>query len=132
MLEYNGTTGAFVTTFVGSLSGGLATPLDLVFGPNGNLFVSTGGLLHGPGAGVQRHDRGLRDRLRRRRQRRVGLPRGLVFGPNGNLFVASQGSDQVLEYNGTTGAFVTAFVGAGSGGLAAPMAWCSGPTATSS
>ena len=39
VLEYNGTTGAFVTAFVGAGSGGL-NPSDLVFGPNGNLFVS--------------------------------------------------------------------------------------------
>jgi hypothetical protein len=43
-----------------------------------------------------------------------------VFGPNGNLFVSSEGSNQVLEYNDTTGAFITAFVAAGSGGLSGP------------
>ena len=43
MLEYNGTTGAFVTAFVGAGSGGLALPIGLVFGPNGNLFVSSDG-----------------------------------------------------------------------------------------
>jgi hypothetical protein len=41
----------------------------------------------------------------------------LTFGPNGNLFVSSNTSNSVLEYNGTTGAFVTAFVPSGSGGL---------------
>jgi hypothetical protein len=40
--------------------------------------------------------------------------------PNGNLFVSNPATDQVLEYNGTTGAFVTTFVGAGSGGLSGP------------
>jgi len=37
-----------------------------------------------------------------------------------DLFVSSLGSSQVLEYNGTTGAFVTAFVPTNSGGLSAP------------
>jgi PEP-CTERM motif len=69
VLEYNGTTGAFVTDFVTSGSGGL-------FGP-----------------------------------------RGLVFGPNGNLFVNSASSNNVLKYNGTTEAFITEFVTSGSGGL---------------
>ena len=48
------------------------------------------------------------------------LPEGLVFGLNANLFVSSIGGNQVLEYDGTTGAFVTAFVGTGSGGLVSP------------
>lgn len=38
----------------------------------------------------------------------------------GDLLVSSQNTDQILRYNGTTGAFVGAFVGAGSGGLSAP------------
>jgi hypothetical protein len=60
-------------------------------------------------------------------------PTGLVFGPNGNLFVSSGNSgvpsqsDQVLEYNGTTGAFLTAFVTPGSGGLKTPTFLTFGP-----
>src|SRR2546422_1012284 len=41
VMEYNGTTGAFITTFVPPGSGGLNGPFGLVFGPNGNLFVSS-------------------------------------------------------------------------------------------
>jgi len=38
-----------------------------------------------------------------------------------DLFVGCKSAcNGVLEYNGTTGAFVTAFVGAGSGGLIGP------------
>jgi hypothetical protein len=126
VLEYNGATGAFITTF--ARGEGLLAPQGLVFGPNGNLFVSdissqvleyngttgafitdfipegSGGLLGG---------------------------RGLVFGPNGNLFVTSievgTGLGQVLEYNGTTGAFITDFVSTGSGGLNGPTSLIFGP-----
>jgi hypothetical protein len=38
VLEYNGTTGAFVKTFASG--GGLSIPAGLVFGPSGDLFVS--------------------------------------------------------------------------------------------
>jgi DNA-binding beta-propeller fold protein YncE len=32
-------------------------------------------------------------------------PTGLALGPDGNLYVASLGTNQVLRYNGTMGAF---------------------------
>jgi hypothetical protein len=57
------------------------------------------------------------------------LPGDLVFGANGNLYVSS--FDQVLVYNGRTGAFVTAFVSPGSGGPGEPAGLVFGPTATS-
>ena len=38
-----------------------------------------------------------------------------VIGPDGNLYVADDNS--ILRYNGTTGAFMNAFVSAASGGL---------------
>jgi hypothetical protein len=46
-------------------------------------------------------------------------PYGLTFGPGGNLFVASS-DNRILEYSGTTGAFVRTFITAGSGALSAP------------
>jgi hypothetical protein len=46
-------------------------------------------------------------------------PRDIVYGPNGNLFVVGGLSNNVLEFNGTTGAFVRTVVPAG-GGLSGP------------
>ena len=43
VLQYNGTTGAFINAFVPFSSGGLLEPEGLTFGPNGNLFVSSFG-----------------------------------------------------------------------------------------
>jgi streptogramin lyase len=40
ILRYRGTTGAFLDAFVPDGRGGLAEPQDLVFGPDGNLYVS--------------------------------------------------------------------------------------------
>src|SRR5689334_13020605 len=38
--RYNGTTGAFVDTFVTAGSGGLAEPNGITFGPDGNIYVT--------------------------------------------------------------------------------------------
>jgi hypothetical protein len=46
-------------------------------------------------------------------------PTGAVFGPDGNLYVADFVGDDVLRYDGTTGAFIDTFVPAGTGGVAA-------------
>ncbi len=54
-------------------------------------------------------------------------PEGLTFGPDGNLYVASDGTDQVLRYDGTTGAFIDVFVSAASGGLDRPRDLVFGP-----
>ena len=112
VLEYNGTTGAFVQTFASG--GGLSAPFGLVFGPNGDLFVSSfsnDAVLEyngTTGAFVQTFASG----------GGLSLPTGLVFGPNGDLFVSGFFNHAVLEYNGTTGAFVQTF--ASLGGLGDP------------
>ncbi len=48
------------------------------------------------------------------------MPRGIDFGPAGDLYVSSALTDQVLRYDGTTGAFISVFISAGSGGLDSP------------
>ncbi len=48
-----------------------------------------------------------------------------VFGPDSNLYVASANNDQVLRYNGATGAFIDAF--ASGGGLDSPTGLVFGP-----
>jgi len=46
-------------------------------------------------------------------------PTGAVFGPDGHLYVADFAGDDVLRYDGTTGAFLGTFVVAGTGGASA-------------
>jgi subtilisin-like proprotein convertase family protein len=79
VVEYDATTGSFVTIFVSAKSGGLVGPTGLAFGPNGDLFVLS------------------------TKDPSTGMP-----------------SNEVLEYDGTTGAFVKIFVAAGSAGLSDP------------
>ena len=47
----------------------------------------------------------------------LNLTVAVVFGPDGNLYVSGSNSDNVVRYNGTTGAFIDEFIPAGSGGL---------------
>jgi hypothetical protein len=55
--------------------------------------------------------------------------RGVTFGPDGNLYATSSGTTgRVLKYDGTTGAFLGAFVGPGSD-LSLPRGLTFGPKA---
>ena len=117
MLRYNGTTGAFLNTFVPFGSGGLFDPSGLTFGPDGNLYVS-----EAMGTDVLRYN-GTTGAFIGAFASGSGLSGsfGLTFGPDGNLYVVSSFTNSVLRYNGVTGAFIDAFVPSGSGGLFDPL-----------
>jgi hypothetical protein len=52
-------------------------------------------------------------------------PRGILWLPNGSLLIASHDTDQVLEYNGVTGAFIRQFSQVGDGTvLTLDEPWC--------
>src|SRR5262249_17821964 len=131
ILQFNGTTGVPVGTgvFVQGTPTGLHDPLDLKFGPNGNLFVADGNTEQ-----VQEYDGTTGAFVTTFVAAGSGGFNGtvgLAFGPNGNLFVTSFDThsltNDVLEFDGTTGAFVTTFVSPGSGGLNGPSALTFGP-----
>lgn len=103
VLRFNGETGALISTFVPSFSGGLDTPRGLLFAPDGSLLVAswendrvlryngtTGAFL---GEFISAGSGGL-DR-----------PTDLVVGHDGSLLVASQGTQQILRYDMNTGGF---------------------------
>ncbi len=105
--KYDLASGAFLGTFVTAGLGGLDSPWGLAYGPNGNLFVTslppkvieydgTSGALVGTFVTTAGNG-GMQD------------PHGLLFKPDGNLLVASTGTDQILEFDGDTGAFIGQF-----------------------
>src|SRR5207248_1798375 len=102
-------TGNGGAVFIPAGSGGLVSPAGLTLGPDGKLYVSnqTGSSNDGvltfnsasgafTGAFVA-----------------VATPGALAFGPDGNLYVSSTGNNQVIRYQGDTGAVIDHF-GSGS------------------
>lgn len=99
-------TGAYLGDFITAGSGGLTDPDDVTIGPDGKVYVSSGGNTTGSilrysssGAFIDTFATG--NGLKR--------PYGNAFGPDGNLYVASFRSDQILRYSGSTGAFIDVF-----------------------
>ena len=95
--QFDGSTGAQITSFIPGGDVKPDSPEGLVWGSNGNLYVSsenddkvleydiTGAFVK---EFVTAGSGGLNE------------PADLTFGPNGNLFVASEKSDEILEYQG--------------------------------
>lgn len=149
ILRYDGTTGAPLpgpgqtgANFIAPGSGGLVRAGGVVFGPDGNLYVSSqttneilrfNGTTGDPlpadgqsGATFVTSGSGGLDR-----------PAGLVFGPAADptlrdIYVVSINTDTIERYDGTTGASLGSFVPAGSGGLSKPRGLAFGYTDPSS
>jgi sugar lactone lactonase YvrE len=142
ILRFDERTGDFLGEFIPDR--GWGRPDGLVFGPDGNLYVCSGG----PDS-ILRYDGITGDPLPSPGNSGAtfvpsgsgGLTFGgpgeggawLVFGPDGNLYVPSgsigapPAESKVLRFNGTTGEFIDAFVPAGSGGLQGPRGLVFGP-----
>jgi DNA-binding beta-propeller fold protein YncE len=138
ILEYSGSTGAFLSTFVPSGSGGLNYPAGMVFGQDGNLYVSSTGtesvdrfqgpLGSAPGSPLPAAGQSGATFVASGSGGLAG-PGELTFGPNGNLFVSNASPSVsglinnnygVLEFDATTGNFITTYVAQGAGGLDIP------------
>ncbi len=100
-------TGAYLKDFIPAGSGGLTDPDDLTFGPDGNLYVSSGS---NTGGQILRYDGKTGAFLGIFAQSAsLKRPYGNAFGPDGNLYVASFRSDEILKFDGKTGAFISVF-----------------------
>ena len=121
VLRYDENTGAYVNSFVPSQSGGLREPMGVLFGPDHNLYVSSGSFdnnsSHGTGHKAVLQYSGTTGAFLSdfADQNQLTSPQGIIFGPDGNLYVADSDDSggSVFRYNGTTGAFMDDFVPAG-------------------
>jgi sugar lactone lactonase YvrE/subtilisin-like proprotein convertase family protein len=99
--------------------GNLNRPAGVVFGTNGDLFVSSqqnNSIVEFNGQTGQF----VKIFVPSTANGGLTTPDGLVFGPDNNLYVSSTSTNEVYEYNGTSGALIKIFVTSGSGGLSGP------------
>jgi RHS repeat-associated protein len=103
--------GTLLGPFVTSNSGGLAAPINPIFGPDGNLYVVD------INRAIRRYS-GLTgafiDNFVPVGVGGLTAPLAAVFGPDGNLYVGDNGAQVIRKYNGTTGAYIGVFNSGGS------------------
>jgi len=109
ILRFYGTTGECLGTFAGA--GDQYTLRGLAFGPEGDLFVAADGDHAANPTGVLRFDGSTGDLegLFADGTGLLDLPDDLAFGPDDQLYVTGNWSDNVVRFDGTTGAFVDEF-----------------------
>ncbi|MCP3142610.1 Vgb family protein [Pyxidicoccus xibeiensis] len=122
-------TGEFLEDFVADDGpAGLAAPDALVFGPEGDLYVSSGATEEN--SAIVRYDGETGEFVTVFAVAR-GLvrPYGLAFGPDGLMYVSSFLTDRILRFDGETGTFIDVFAtGNGQpGGLNGPNGLAFGP-----
>ncbi len=120
VLEYNGANGTYLGAFA-STPQMVESVIGLQFGPNGNLYTTNFNSTTGtsaiqefdgpntgtPGALVATFNVPAGDGTP---GNGVTNPLNLTFGPTGNLLVSSSATNEVYQYNATTGALISVLV----------------------
>ncbi|MEO0854295.1 MAG: PEP-CTERM sorting domain-containing protein, partial [Cyanobacteria bacterium J06648_11] len=112
VVAYDERSGRFLGNFIAPGSGGLVSPDDLTFGPDGNLYVSSGTNTSGQ---ILRYDGRTGQFIDTfTKGGTLFRPYGNAFGPDGNLYVSSFRTDEIARFDGATGEFIDIFA-AGTG-----------------
>jgi sugar lactone lactonase YvrE len=125
IIVFDENTKTFRGNFIQPGLGGLRAPDALTIGPDGNVYVSSGGdnNLNLSDPKYPRDSAVLRYSSRGKflgvAASGFGLtrPYGNAFGPDGNLYVSSFRTNQILRYHGRTGRFLGVFASDNNGGL---------------
>lgn len=124
--RYNAWTGAFMGTVVSDSR--LFGFTGFTFGPDGAIYATE---FNGPldilRCTIRTRGTGTCNVFARPGRGFFANGTGITFGPDGNLYVSGINSDNVLRFNGVTGAFMGVFIPVGSGGLDAPDYLTFGP-----
>jgi hypothetical protein len=101
-------TGQYLGIFIPPDLAGVAKPDDLLFGPDGDIYISSGDTAEN--SAILRYD-GKTGAYKGIFASGNGLirPYGLAFGPDGYLYVSSFKSDRILRFDGKTGQFIDEF-----------------------
>jgi sugar lactone lactonase YvrE len=137
VLRYSESTGAFVDQIDPQNLANLNQPGGGVFGPDGNLYVSSGIFLNNNNHKVLQYDGTTGAFQSVFASQNITSPRAVLFGRDGNLYVAD-GNDaasgdpaSIERFDGKTGAFLNYFVApSNNGGLEHPTDMVFGPDGT--